>query len=282
MQTYQVPDLKQSTVTIQALPWLQHYINGIVYTIVNEHSPNTPHLKRSFIRCIDVINQKELWMLPTFGGIFSTGNNQGLVANDFTVFLNAHDQQIWAVGKGLSTTTVQIPTQTMTQGNRMIVEGTIVDNAAGTNQQEQAARFPFGVPCVADDNMTVWMEYVYSQHGPRPDVKGVDITLTAIAPDGTTENIGTTTSDSTGYYSIDWTPNAAGAYTVIAKFAGTDAYYASEAQSTIAIANAPEPSVTPTPTPAPMTDTYILAATGGIIAAIFILAAVIIIFSKKR
>ena len=255
--------------------------NGLIYTVVNEHSPNTPLMKSSYTRCIDVVNQKELWILPSFGGVWSSFQMQGLVTNGFTVWLNSHDQQIWATAKGPSATTVNVPTQTLTQGSKIIVEGTVLDTAAGTTQKEQTARFPFGVAAVADDNMTAWMEYVWAHREPRPDVKGVDVTLTATAPDGSTETIGTATSDSTGYYSINWTPTKTGAYTIDAKFAGTNAYYQSEAQSTVTIANAPEPSVTPTPAPAPTTDTLILASTGGIIAAIFVVAAVIILLSRR-
>jgi hypothetical protein len=255
--------------------------NGIIYTIVNEHSPNTPHLKRAMIRCIDVVNQKELWMLPSFGGVWSSYQMQALVTNGFTVWLNDKDQRIWATARGPSYTTVQVPLQTLTQGNKLIVEGTVIDGAAGTVQPEQAARFPSGVAAVSDDNMTAWMDYVYAHHEPRPDVIGVEVTLTATAADGTTENIGTTTSDSTGYYTINWTPSKSGDYQIVAKFAGTNAYYPSEATTTLTLAAPTEPTVTPSPTPAPTNDTYILASTAGIIAAIFVVAAVIILLSKR-
>ncbi len=39
----------------------------------------------------------------------------------------------------------------------------MVDISAGTKQAEQAARFPNGVPVVADESMSAWMEYVYMQ-----------------------------------------------------------------------------------------------------------------------
>ena len=253
--------------------------NGRCYVFVNEHSPNTPLLKGSYLRCIDVLNQREDWIIPSFGGVHSTGINNMMCANGFTVSLNNHDQQIYAMAKGPSATSVSVPVQNWTQGDSVVIEGTVLDICAGTRQNEQAGRFPNGLAAVSDDSMDVWMEYVYANR-PRPDVTGVDVTLTAVGPDGSSQEIGVVTSDSTGYYSLVWAPPAVGSYTVTADFAGSAAYYASNAQTSFTVAAAPEPPVIE-PEPAPMTDTYILVSAAGIIVAIAVITGVIALLIKR-
>ena len=54
-----------------------------------------------------------------------------------------------------------------------MIKGTVTDISAGTKQDQQAARFPNGVPAVSDESQSAWMEYVYMQK-PRPtNVTGV-------------------------------------------------------------------------------------------------------------
>jgi hypothetical protein len=194
-------------------------VNNRIYISITEHSPNTPLLKGGYMRCFDVANQKEDWILPFFGFERPATPSDGttlIVANGFTVNVNAHDQQIYALARGPSALTVSTVPQ-VTEGNKVFIKGTILDIAAGTNQSEQAARFPNGVACVSDDNMTSWMEYVY-MHRPRPEVMGVNVTLFAVASDGATTEIGTVTSDDTGYFNYLWTAETAGTYNIIAKF----------------------------------------------------------------
>ena len=71
--------------------------------------------------------------------------------------------QIYCFGKGPSATTVTASPKVSVNGDSVLVEGTVIDTAAGTKQNEQAARFPNGVPAVSDASMSAWMEYVYMQ-----------------------------------------------------------------------------------------------------------------------
>ena len=71
------------------------------------------------------------------------------------------------------------------------------------------------------------MKYVYMQFARPTDATGVEVTLDTIDPNGNYLHIGNTTSDASGMYSYQWTPEIPGKYTVIATFAGTDSYYAS-------------------------------------------------------
>jgi hypothetical protein len=96
--------------------------------------------------------------------------------------------------------------------------------------------------------------------------------------------IGTVTSNIYGTYSLSWTPDIAGNYTVIANFAGTNSYYPSTA-STAFYANVA--SATSTSTIAPQTNaatstevlTYIVAAAIAIIIAIAIIG--LLLLRKK-
>lgn len=88
------------------------------------------------------------------------------------------------VGKGPSETSVNIQNNVLSQGSKVLIEGSVLDISSGTQQDEQIARFPDGVPAVSDKSQTGWMEYVYMQK-PRPtDTVGVDVTFTAVDPNG--------------------------------------------------------------------------------------------------
>ena len=63
---------------------------------------------------------------------------------------------------------------------------------------------------------------------------------------------------------------------MIATFAGSEAYFASYAETAFGVDEAPEPTATPEPTPAPPTDTYIAGSTIAIIAAIGVVAFLIL------
>jgi len=46
-------------------------------------------------------------------------------------------------------------------------------------------------------------------------------------PNNNFYQVGTATSDATGFFSLDFTPEVPGKYTIIASFAGSKAYYGS-------------------------------------------------------
>jgi hypothetical protein len=82
--------------------------------------------------------------------------------------------------------------------------------------------------------MDEWMEYLLMQH-PKPDATGVQVHLTAIGPNGNTEDLGYVTSDSNGMFKKMWTPQASGEYTVVASFEGSLSYWASSSQTAIGV-----------------------------------------------
>jgi hypothetical protein len=223
---------------------------------------------------------EEIWTLTGMGSGMYVGQND-LVADGYFVYLNIYDMQVYSVGNGASKLTVDAPAAALTQGQSLVIRGTITDIAAGTQQEEQAARFPNGVPCVSDNSMKEWMEYVYMQQTCPSVVTGVEINLAVVDTNGNYRNIGTTVSDGSGTYSYQWTPDISGKYTIVATFAGSNAYYGSSAQTAFAVDEALATS-TPTPTgPISAADLYILP---GIIAIIITIIAVgaILLFALRK
>jgi hypothetical protein len=207
--------------------------------------------------------------------------NYDIVADGFYIYLNCYDMKVYTVGKGPSAITVDAPMISMELGKTVNIRGTITDISAGTQQDEQIARFPNGVPAVSDASQGRWMEYVYMQK-PRPtDTVGVPIVLSVIDSNGNYREIGTTTSMD-GFYSLSWKPDIEGQYIVYASFEGSESYWPSHAVTSFVVDPAPP---TPAPTQAqvvPASDTYLLPGIVGIIIAIVIVGVVLALLVTRR
>jgi hypothetical protein len=251
--------------------------NGIIYTVTTEHTVQTPIYKGALARAINATDGTEIWTISGYTGEFNEMNSA--VADGYATWFNGYDNQIYSVGRGPSATTVTASPKISVHGDSVLVEGTVIDTAAGTQQDEQAARFPNGVPAVSDESMSDWMEYVYMQR-PRPaDVVGVEVVLTVLDPNNNFYEVGRATSDADGFFSCMFTPEVPGKYTIIATFEGSEGYWPSHAETAIGVEEAPAATPAPTPTPAPMTDTYI---TGFGIAIIVAIAIVGFLLFRKR
>jgi outer membrane protein assembly factor BamB len=255
--------------------------DGKVYVGTTEHSPGSPYYKDAQYRCINATTGEEIWTMMGWGTGMYVGRYD-VVADGYFVYLNCYDMQVYSVGKGPSQTTVTASPKVSVNGHSVLVEGTVIDIAAGTTQNEQAARFPNGVAAVSDESMSDWMEYVYMQKPKPTDVTGVEVVVTVYDPNGNSYEVGTATSDASGMFSCAFTPSVPGKYTIIATFAGTEGYYGSYAETAINVEEAPEPTAEPTPTPAPMTDAYVLGIGAGSIIAIIAIGLVIILMLRKR
>jgi len=183
------------------------------------------------------------------------------------------------VGRGPSATTVVASPKVSVHGSSVLVEGSVIDIAAGTQQDEQAARFPDGVPAVSDESMSDWMEYVYMQR-PRPsDVVGVEVVVYEDDPNGNHYEVGRTTSDEDGFFKLTFEPLVPGEYTVIASFEGSDAYWRSHANAAISVEEAPAATPVPTPVPQEPVGTYFAIST--IVLLVAIAVAVILLLRKR-
>jgi hypothetical protein len=171
--------------------------------------------------------------------------------------MDTYDQRVYAIGKGPSTTTLTAGPESSVEGSGVVVKGMVTDISPGTNDAGLKMRFPNGVPAVADANMSDWMLYVYKQFPLPTTAVGVEVVISVLDPNNNCYEVGRATSDTTGFYSIAFTPPVPGEYTIYANFAGSKAYWPSQAETAINVESAPAATPAPTPTPAPMTDTYV-------------------------
>ena len=104
---------------------------------------------------------------------------------------------------------------------------------------------------------------------------GVSVTLTVMDANGNIRPIGTTTSDASGFYSFQWTPDIHGKYTVYASFDGSNSYWPSQAETAFAVDPA-APTATPSPSAEKsMADQYFVPAIAGLFVAIIVIGAVL-------
>jgi hypothetical protein len=254
--------------------------DGVLYIAVTEHTIETPIFKGSFTRAINASNGAELWTLNDYTGEF--GAVSYAIADGYTNFFNGIDNQIYTLGRGPSAMTVSAPSLAAASGQPVVISGSVYDISAGSKQNEQAARFPNGIPLAADSMMGDWMGYVYQQKPLPTNFLGINVDINVVDANGNYRTIGTTTTDAKGQYSLIWTPDIPGNYQVVATFAGTNGYWPSSATAAFAVM---EPAATPAPTQAATVSTveqYFLPAVIGIILAIVIVGAVLLLVLRKR
>ncbi len=262
--------------------FLGAFADGKLYTFTEEHSVNMPIYKGATIRCLNATTGQEMWQLPGFAESTSFYSRLGAIADGYLTYFNAYDGQVYCIGKGPTSTSVSISNDVVPSGSSVIIKGNVIDVSAGTQQNEQAARFPNGVPAVSDESQSAWMEYVYMQK-PRPtNATGVDVTLSVVDANGNYRDIGTTTADADGFFSFNWMPDIEGKYTVYASFEGSESYWPSHAVTAF---NVDAPHATPTQPPAQeqsASDLYFIPAIVGLFVAIIVIGLLTIFMVNKR
>ena len=256
-------------------------VDGKIYLFHQEHSGNTPLPRGAPAVALNATTGEVVWRIDGLR-MGTRWGGQPIIGDSIIAGLSSYDNRIVAIGKGPSATTVTAPEIGAPFGTSVMIRGTVTDISPGTKEYGLTARFPNGVPAVADENMSEWMKYVYMQF-PRPaNIKGVPITIDVLDANGNYRNIGTAISDASGAYKFAWKPDIPGEYTVIATFPGSNAYYSSFAQTAFVVDEAPPPPEPEPEQPPSMTDTYALAGIVAIIIAIAIVGAIIILVLKKR
>lgn len=258
--------------------WATHHIlaDGKLY-IRAGHDYTPPVFKGANIYCLNATTGELLWKSLSFDIVSSPAVEDGVM-----VWFNGYDNQIYAYGKGPSATTVTAPDVGIALGSSVIIRGTVTDKSPGTEEYAQTARFPNGVPAMADEDMSAWMEYLYQQQPMPANAKGVEVTVDVIDANNNYRTIGKATSDASGAFSLMWTPDIPGKYTVVAIFAGSKSYYASYAETSFGVDQAPEPTLAPTPQPQSIADQYFMPMSIGIIAAIVIVGALLALLLIRR
>jgi hypothetical protein len=258
--------------------------NGVVYTATDEHTITNPLYKGSTARAINATDGTEIWQLSDYPGTAGGVNGPWAAADGFATFMNGLDNNIYSIGRGPSATSIQAPLTQITAGEKLVIQGTVTDISAGTKQTAQAANFPNGVPCSSDASMKDWMGYVYQQQSLPTNFTGVPVSIVAIDPNGNYITIGSATTDTNGLFHYIWAaPDIPGGYSVYAMFAGTNGYWASNAETTLTVQSAPQATVAPTSTPTSVADTYFVPAIAGLfVLIIIVLAMVMVLILRKR
>jgi hypothetical protein len=198
------------------------------------------------------------------------------------VMFNTYDNRIYAVGKGPSATEVAASPKVSVHGGKVLVEGLVTDVSPGTQEYALAARFPNGVPAVSDDSMGEWMKYVYGQFERPTDAVGVEVVVSVVDPNNNLYDVGVVTSDSSGFFSCEFIPEVPGKYTVVASFMGSESFYGSFAETAISVEEAPATTPEPTPNSGSVADLYLVPGIAGIIIAIAVVGAVLMLMLRKR
>ena len=208
------------------------------YIMTSEHTPTQPRIRGNMLLAIDAISGKGVWKIS--GAIAPLA-----IAEGYLLGASENDGMMYAFGKGKTATTVSIQNDVVARGASVLLKGAVMDQSPA-----QA-----GTPAVSDASMSAWMDYLHMQKPMPTNVKGVPVTLTATAPDGSNINIGTTTSDGYGRFFYAWTPPNVGIYKIQATFAGSESYWSSTEETAVNVGSAPSASIAPsaTATPAPAT-----------------------------
>jgi outer membrane protein assembly factor BamB len=244
-----------------------------VYLSNNEHSPNDPMWRGARLQCVNATTGEGIWSI-------SAWMPGAIVADGYLLGCNYYDSQIYCFGKGQTATTVEAPMTAITAGSKMVIHGTVTDQSPAS-----LAVDPKGTACVSDQSQTQWMEYLYEQKQIPSNATGVPIAINAIDPNGNLISLGTTASDTNGFYTLEVDTSkldaGQGTYRVIATFQGSESYFASNAESSFVLT---EPSATTAPTLVPTTasETYFIPAIAGLFALIIIVAIILALLMLRK
>jgi hypothetical protein len=255
--------------------------DGKVYVGTLEHSAENPIPRGGPYICLNATSGDEIWRVNGMYRQTRWGGN-AIMGDSIIATMDTYDQRIYAVGAGPSDTTVTASPKVTVFGSSVQIEGMVTDASPGTNSDSLALRFPNGVPAVSDASMSDWMLYVYKQFSCPSNATGVPVTLSVVDANNNSRVIGSTTSDASGFFSFNWTPDITGSYTVTATFAGSQAYYGSSAETSFYTSAAP-PTASPYPVVnLPPTETYFAISTVAIIIAIAIVGAVLAMLMRRK
>ncbi len=251
--------------------------DGKIYFAHGEHSPNSPLPRGAPFFCLNATSPtaEVIWRIDGALRGAEWGGN-GIIGDSIITEWNSYDNEIYGVGKGPTSTTVTTQGNGISVGNNLVIQGTVMDVSPGVKEDGIAMRFPNGVPAVADASQSDWMKYVYHQFSEPTNATGVEISVDAIDPNGNFVHLGTTRSDSNGFFSYVWqVPDVPGQYTIVASFAGSKAYYMSHAETAAFVtptAATPIPTATPQ---ASMAELYFLPLSIGTIVAVIIIGIIL-------
>jgi hypothetical protein len=272
-----IPSTEYNTNTV---PTVNHMVmvGGNIYVIAGYSSQYkiNPIPRFAMLVCINATTGDITWTLN--GGLRPSS-----AANGYVIATGDFDGNLYCVGKGPTKTTVDAPLTSIPLGESIVIRGNVLDMSPAAQDYASQVMFPNGVPAVADEDMSEWMDYLYMQNAtllnnpPKP--KGVIVRLSVVDPNNNCYEIGTTTSDSSGLYKLTWKPEIEGEYTIYATFDGSGSYWGSYATTALSVSK-PAATATPEPQQTPPDNTallYVILAVG----IIAIIMSAIAIFKKR-
>jgi outer membrane protein assembly factor BamB len=255
--------------------------DGKIYLGHTEHSANQPMPRGAPFICLNATSGEEVWRI---NGAFrqTRWGGRAIIGDSVIVTMDTYDQRVYAIGKGASAMTVSALPKISVEGDNVLVEGMVTDVSPGTNDVKLRLRFPNSVPAVSDESMSEWMLHVYKQFEKPADVTGVEVVVSVLDPNNNCYEVARATSDASGHFGCTFEPEVPGFYTVVATFEGSGGYYGSYAETFINVEEAPAATPMPTPEPASIADLYLVPGIVGIIVAIAVVGAIIILLLRKR
>jgi outer membrane protein assembly factor BamB len=220
----------------------------------SQHPITTPFERGANIVALNATTGEVIWKFSLRDGGADSGT-KAIAEGKFFV-TDSYTGYDFCFGKGKTATTVQVGPKSSVYGSHVVIEGTVKD-LSSANQLYPA--------CVSDESMTPWMEYCNINGEMPTNATGVEVTLSVLDSNNNFRDIGTVTTDpyNDGFYTFDWAPDIPGAFTVYARFKGTDSYWPSNAASSFVAHEAPQ-TVEPE---APVDNTMLMY---GILAAVIV------------
>jgi outer membrane protein assembly factor BamB len=243
--------------------------DGMVYIQSSEHTQSAPYARGFGTYCINATTGELKWKLDEPCVL-------GAAADGYSVITSQYGGFTYFLGKGKSQTTVLAGPKTITQGDNIVIEGTVTDLSPAS----------LGAACVSEESMGAYMSYLHMQSQLQnmlhpEQVTGVPVSIDAIDPNGNFVHIADVTSDISGTYSYMWKPDMVGKYDITATFAGSPSYGISFAETAVGVTEAPEepePVESPTIPDNSMMLSAILAAV--VIAIILAVVAILLVLKK--
>jgi len=266
---YETPYVNENGTTVYSWNGANLVADGKIYMQNTEHTPTQPITRGWGLHCLNATTGELLWKIK---GCM----RPSAVADGYLAASDSYDGYLYVFGKGKSETTLSAPLTAITQGESLVLTGSVLD---------QSPAQP-GTPCVSADSMTTQMEYLHKQQPiaglwGNETITGVPVSLDTVDPNGNCRHIADVTTDGySGTFGYTWTPDVPGQYTVTATFMGDDSYGSSFAQTYISVVEAPAATATPEPQQAPPDSIpYVI----GIGVAILIAIAIVgILLLRKR
>jgi outer membrane protein assembly factor BamB len=239
--------------------------DGRIYASTGEYSYSEPLPRGNKLYCINATTGQEIWDIYFAGG-------SKVIADGMLLANNLYDGLLYCFGQGPTSVQVSVSPTTITNGSSVYIEGFVLDQSPGQP----------GTPCVSDENMTAYMQFLHMQQPCPSTIIGVPLEIRAINSVGSVIEIVRTSppTDLYGHFSYMWTPPAPGQYTIVARFLGTGSYFPSYQATGLSVGN-----VVPTPTREnePVFPDYTMVFVGLIIAvAISIIVGLFSIYDHRK